>query len=281
MKFDSGSVVRSVLSLLLGAWPVLVAGSSPEVDRAASPSISGRWVLTNEHGEVLFKDQPQFEFQFARLIYPENPYFSRGWGLGVARWTTDAPTAENHLAQGIRRLTRVYAAPESTAVALTDENLFDHPIIYAVEVGGWDLSQKEADRLREYLDRGGTLVVDDFHGSLEWSGFMESMRRVYPDRSVVDIPDSDEVFHVLYDLDDRPQIPGLGSVLRGVTHEMDGYRPGWRGIYDDEHRLSVIINFNMDMGDAWENADIPAYPQHLTGTAYRIAINYLLYAMSH
>jgi len=269
-----------MLFVMLGSWPMLVAGSAQDVNRD-SPAIRGRWVMTNEHGEVLFKDQPQFEFQFARLIYSENPDFSRGWGLGAARWTTDSPAAEIHLVQGIRRLTRVSTAPEGTAISLDDDDLFDHPFLYAVEVGGWDLSQKEAARLREYLDRGGTLVVDDFHGSREWNGFMASMSWVYPDRPVVDIPDADEVFHILYDLDERPQIPGLGSVLRGVTFEQDGYQPHWRGIYDDDHRLTVVINFNMDMGDAWENADNPAYPQPLTGIAYRFAINYLLYAMTH
>jgi hypothetical protein len=266
--------------LLCAVWPLLAASSMQGAGKQP-PSVQGRWMMTNEHGEVLYKDQPKFEFQFARLIYSENPSFSRGWRFGAQRWTTDSPSAEIHLSQGIRRLTRVSTAPEGTAVMLEDENLFDHPLLYAVEVGGWDLSEKEAARLREYLDRGGTLIVDDFHGSYEWAGFMESLHRVFPDRQVVDIPDDDPVFHVLYDLDDRPQIPGLGSVYRGVTYEQDGYRPHWRGVYDDSNRLAVIINFNMDMGDAWENADNPDYPQPLTGIAYRFAINQLLYSMSH
>jgi hypothetical protein len=280
MTLQLQPLVRPAAALLFAIWPLLAASSMQDV-KGEAPSVQGRWVMTNEHGEQLYKDQPKFEFQFARLIYSENPQMSRGWRFGALRWTTDSPSAEMHLCQGIRRLTRVYTAPQGTAVALEDENLFDHPILYAVEVGGWDLSQKEAARLREYLDRGGTLVVDDFHGSYEWAGFMESLSRVYPDRPVVDIPDNDPVFHVLYDLNDRPQIPGLGSVLRGVTYEYDGYRPHWRGVYDDNNRLAVIINFNMDMGDAWENADNPDYPQPLTGIAYRFAINYLLYAMSH
>ena len=281
MTFRLCSVVRSVVCLALVSCPLLAAGSAQDTDKI-SPAVQGRWVMTNEHGEVLFKDQPQFEFQFARLIYSENPDFARGWrGFGSARWTTDSPAAEIHLSQGIRRLTRVSTAPEGTAISLDDDDLFNHPFLYAVEVGGWDLSQVEAARLREYLDRGGTLVVDDFHGSIEWAGFMESLRRVYPDRPVIDIPNDDEVFHVLYDLNDRPQIPGLGSVLRGVTYEQDGYLPHWRGVYDDDHRLTVIINHDMDMGDAWENADNPEYPQPLTGIAYRFAINYLLYAMTH
>lgn len=281
MRLELRTSLRKALCVLLGAWPLIVAGSAP--DNQKSPAETGRWVMTNEHGPVFFKNNPSYEFQFARLIYSENPQFSRGWGFGFGaqRWTTDAPDAEIHLMQGIRRLTRVSAAPEGTVVSLDDDDLFNHPFLYAVEVGGWDLSNEEAARLREYLDRGGVLMVDDFHGSYEWQGFMISMSRVYPDRPVVDIRDSDEVFHVLYDLDDRPQIPGLGSVLRGVTYEQDGVTPRWRGVYDDHGRLSVIIHFNMDMGDAWENADNPIYPQPLTGIAYRFAINDLLYAMTH
>jgi hypothetical protein len=124
-------------------------------------------------------------------------------------------------------------------------------------------------------------MVDDFHGVAEWEGFMESIRRVFPDRPVVEIHDTDEVFHVLYDLDERVQIPGIYSVMNGTTYEKGGVTPHWRGIYDDEGRLVVVINFNMDMGDAWEHADWPQYPEPLTALAYRFGINYLLYSMTH
>src|SRR5262249_42110419 len=162
----------------LGCCPVLIASTGNDAD-SVSPAVRGRWVMTNEHGEALYKDQPQYEFQFARLIYTENPVYSRGWG--ALRWTTDSPAAETHLAQGIRRLTRVYTAPAGTAISIDEDDLFNHPLIYAVEVGGWDLSNAEAARLREYFDRGGVLIVDDFHGTFEWAGFMSSMSRVYPD----------------------------------------------------------------------------------------------------
>jgi hypothetical protein len=224
---------------------------------------------------------PETEFTFARLIYAENPEFSRGWGFGGYRWLTDAPEAETHLLQGIHRLTRIDAASEGTAIRLRDDSVFDYPFLYAVEVGGWELSPEEAARLREYLDRGGFLMVDDFHGTLQWEGFMQSMRQVYPDHAVVEIPDADEIFHVLYDLIDRPQIPSIYGAMTGRTWEQDGYTPHWRGIYDDTGRLVVVINFNMDLGDAWEHADNPAYPQPLTAIAYRFAINYLLYSMTH
>jgi hypothetical protein len=124
-------------------------------------------------------------------------------------------------------------------------------------------------------------MTDDFHGSQQWANFMESMQRVFPDRPVVEIAEDDEVMHVLYDVDERTQIPGIAALRYGVTYEQDGVTPHWRGIYDDDGRLMVAINFNMDLGDAWEHADDAFYPEPLTALAYRFAVNYVIYAMSH
>lgn len=218
------------------------------------------------------------EFHFTRLAYKS------GGGMGFgrrSRWLTDWPEAETHLLGGVQRLTRIDAAGQGRAVELTDEELFDYPWLYAVEVGAWYLDEMEAARLREYLLKGGFLMVDDFHGSREWAGFMDSMQRVFPDRPVVDVPLEDPVMNVLYDLKERVQIPGLGSVMNGTTYERDGVLPQWRGIYDDQGRLMVMINFNMDLGDAWEHADTPFYAQQYTALAYRFAINYIVYSMTH
>lgn len=228
---------------------------------------------------------PEPEFRFVRLAYSDNNQsgfggFGRGFG-GRGSWTTDAPEAEQHFLQGVGRLTRLNVSHEFHAVRPLDEALFDAPFLYAVEVGRWYLSDEEAARLREYLLRGGFLMVDDFHGSAQWQSFMESMRRVFPDREVVEIPDNHEVFHALFDLDQKVQIPGVAALMSGRTYERDGVDPHWRGVFDDDGRLMVAINFNMDLGDAWEHADDPGYPQPLTALAYRFGINYVLYAMSH
>ena len=129
--------------------------------------------------------------------------------------------------------------------------------------------------------RGGFLMVDDFHGTHEWAGFLQSMLRVFPDRPIVEIPETDEVMHVLYDLDKGTQIPGIYPLMYGRTFENDGVNPYWRGVYDDHGRLIVAINFNMDLGDAWEHADDPLYPEPMTAMAYRFAVNYVIYAMTH
>jgi len=219
------------------------------------------------------------EFFFTRLAYSDYGG-RRRWGGGS--WTTDWPDAEYHFMQGMRRLTGIDSAQGGRYVSPLDEDLFDYPWIYAVEVGNWILAEAEAERLREYLLRGGFLMVDDFHGGYEWSAFTESMRRVFPDRPIIEIPESDEVWHVLYDLDQRTQIPGIRAAMNGYTYERaDGKVPHWRGIYDDEQRLMVAINFNMDLGDAWEHADDPRYPEPMTALAYRFGVNYVIYAMTH
>jgi hypothetical protein len=217
------------------------------------------------------------EFHFVRLAYT-----STGLQFGRReRWLTDWPDAEHYLLGGVRRLTRIDAAEEGRYLSIMDDSLYDYPWLYAVEVGGWSLNEMEAARLRDYLLRGGFLMVDDFHGSLEWAGFVESMRRVFPDRTIVDVPTSDPIFHVAYDLNERTQIPGIQFVYSGVPYERDGFEPQWRGIYDDQGRLMVIINFNMDLGDAWEHADVREYALQYTTRAYQYAINYILYAMTH
>jgi hypothetical protein len=223
------------------------------------------------------------EFRFIRLAYNDYGGFGGFGGRGRfrGRWTTDAPEAETHLLQGIRRLTRINTAPEGAALRPMDDAIFDYPFLYAVEVGHWALSDAEAAHLREYLLRGGFLMVDDFWGTNEWEVFVESMRKVFPDRPIVELDDQHPIFHVHYAVDHKVQIPGIYGAITGQHWEQDGYVPHWRAIYDDDGRVMVSINYNMDMGDAWEHADNPQYPQPLTTLAYHFTINYLLYAMTH
>ena len=233
--------------------------------------------IADEFGAPIF---PTNEFHFVRLAYSDGAY-GRGYRYGGRSALVDYPEAEDHFVRGVGRLTVLDTGNEARLLRPTDVNLFDYPWLYAVEVGYWYLDEADAAGLREYLLRGGFLMVDDFHGSAEWENFVESMRRVFPDRPIVEITDTDEVLHVLYDLDQRIQIPGIAALGRGVTYERDGYTPHWRGVYDDEGRLMVAINFNMDMGDAWEHANDSFYPEPMTGLATRFAVNYVIYAMTH
>ena len=250
---------------------VLIVGAGFAASQERSTRIEDARLLRESPGE----------FQFVRLAYASNGYRRGGWG-GRQMWRTDWPDAEHHFVRGIDRLTRVATAEKGRILTPLDEEIFDYPWIYAVEVGYWYLNDQEAAHLRDYLLRGGFLMVDDFHGGREWASFVASMEKVFPDRPIIEIPEHDEAFHVIYDLDHRIQIPSRMYIYSGVTWERDdGVTPHWRGIYDDDGRLMVAINFNMDIGDAWEHADWPDYPENMTALAYRFGINYLIYAMTH
>ena len=226
------------------------------------------------------------EFAFARLRYPQFTGGGRGGGRGFGRyrrssWGTDSNTAERHLLEGVRRLTRINARSVEEIIEADSDDMYKFPWLYAVEVGHWELTDPQAIRLRQYLDRGGFLMVDDFHDEDEWEVFMASLIRVFPDRPVVDLPDSDPIFHSVYDLDKKFQVPGYQYVRSGRTYERGGIVPHWRGIYDEKGRVQVAICHNMDLGDAWEWSDSPDYPEHFAGLAYRIGMNYIVYSMSH
>jgi hypothetical protein len=231
------------------------------------------------------------EWTFGRLMYPEYDVYRslrryRGgndWTEGGTSWTIDYPRADRHIAQMVRRLTVLDARSVEQPVNLDDDDdVFDWPWLYAVEVGTWDLTDPQAAKLREYLLRGGFLMVDDFHGLEQWAVFVESMRRVFPDRPIVEIPNDDQIFHTFWDLDDRQQIPGARFLQTGLTYEETSDPvPHWRAIYDDKGRIMVAICYNMDLGDSVEHSDTPAYPEEFSAQGMRTFINYILYSMSH
>ena len=217
----------------------------------------------------------QTEYAFARLRY-------RGLrGYRRSSWGTDSNKAERQFVQGVRRLTRIHTRSVEQIIDVDSDEMYKWPWLYAVEVGYWQLDDRQAKRIREYLDRGGFLMVDDFHGSAEWESFATSLRRVFPDRPILELEDGHQIFHVLYNLDKRFQVPGRQYVYSGRTYERDGIEARWRGVVDDKGRVQVAICHNMDLGDAWEWADFPDYPEPYASLAYRIGINYLVYSMTH
>jgi hypothetical protein len=221
------------------------------------------------------------EWTRARLMYPDYTGFLLGYRRRGS-WTIDYPRSDRHLLFGVKRLTRIDTRSVEQPVALDNtDDIYNWPMMYAVEVGHWQFNPEQAAQLREYLDRGGFLMVDDFHGSVEWQVFLEGIKQVYPDRETVDLPKAEPIFHTLYDLDDKYQIPGAQYLRSGRTYEQDGYNAEWKGIYDDKGRVVVAICHNMDLGDAWEWSDEPEYPAEWANMAYRIAMNYFVYDLTH
>jgi len=229
------------------------------------------------------------EWAFARLMYPPYRYARYGgyrfgggqWTQGFSIWTQDYPRADRHFVQALRRLTRLHVRSVEQPVNLDEGDVYDWPWLYAVQTGSWQLTDAQAKGLREYLLRGGFFMCDDFWGEDGWAVFMESMRRVFPDRPIVELQNGDQIFHTVYDLNDRYQVASEGSVQRGRTDKCEGCKDHWRGIYDDQGRLMVAMTFNSDVGDSWEWADAPYYPEKYAALGIRIGVNYVVYAMTH
>jgi hypothetical protein len=217
------------------------------------------------------------EFTFIRMIYSG----LGGWGY-YKSWYTDWPKSDRQFLIGLRRLTSIKAAEREKTIAPTSPEVYRYPFIYSVECGHWNLTDAEVDSLREYLERGGLLFCDDFWGSWEWANFERNLRRVLPGCEIVEIPQDHELFHCYYDIDRLIQVPNVGNgIYDGTTYEQDGYVPYCRGVFNEKGRLMVIINWNTDLGDAWEWADLPGYPAKYSTYAYKIGINAIMYAMTH
>lgn len=283
-------VIAAVASLYVGGGPAVDdAGAVPQ--RAARrspgpPSLLQRSPPADspqsgqEHlrvgGPSAFHD-----FYFTRGIYSD---YSRGFYRG-SRWRIDYPKADIQFLIGLRRLTNIDAYDRENAIALDDPNLRRYPFLYILEVGYMNLTEAEVGGLRSYLLAGGFLVVDDFWGTYEWRTFETQMRRVLPDRPIVDIPLEHPVFNVFYNIEELVQVPNLSqgraAPFGGRTFEQDGYEPQAKGILDDDGRLMVLINWNTDLGDAWEWADDPYYPLRFSTFAYEMGINFIIYAMTN
>jgi len=228
------------------------------------------------------------EWTRARLHYPS--VYARFPGPDL-NWTIDYPRSDRHLLEGVRRLTRIETRSVEQVVDLDgSDDVYNWPMMYAVEVGHWVLPDAQAGQLREFLLRGGFLMVDDFHGDepyhnvrSEWRVFLASMNKIFPDRPIVDLENSNPIFHTIYDLDDRFQVAGWQWYYTHRTYEagQTGKTPHWRAIFDDKGRVMVAICHNMDLGDAWEWSDDARYPEKWASLAYRIAMNYFVYDLTH
>ncbi len=224
------------------------------------------------------------EFYWSRLAYTASMQSSSGRGGGYwgrSAWSRDYPKADRQFLIAMHRLTRIDGRPTEQVVTLDSDEIFNYPWIYAVQVQTWSFTDAEAKRLREYLLKGGFLMVDDFHGTNDWENFMTGLRQVLPDLPIEDLASNDEIFHTLYDVDSKMQIPGEHYIRTNRTYEKDGYTPKWRAIRDKDGRIMVAICHNMHLGDAWEWADDPNYPEPFASAAFRVGLDYILYGMTH
>jgi hypothetical protein len=231
-----------------------------------------------------FKDDV---FTFVRLQY-DSGMGGRGWSPG---WSTDWPDSDLNFSFRLQQLTSLKVNPEPIWMRATDERLPDYPFVYMIEPGSLVFSDEEVVALRHYLLNGGFLMVDDFWGDAEWDNFYREIKRVFPDREPEELPLSHEIFHIVYRLKEKPQIPSIQAAWwgrdEGITWERNHYGNTrdvhYRGISDDKGRLMVIICHNTDLGDGWEReGEDPWYFHEFSEKkAYPMGINIVTYAMTH
>ena len=215
------------------------------------------------------------QFTFVRLRYG-------GQLTRRSSWSVDWPASDRNFIWQLRKQTNIDAAPREKIIRVGAAELFDYPFAYMLEVGSLRLNQSEAENLREYLLRGGFIFIDDFHGEREWRRFYREFKKIFPKREPVDIPISHPIFRCFFKIDELIQIPGLRSIFNGRTYErFDGYPAYCRGVYDDKGRLMMMINFNTDLGDAWEHAAESFYPREYSDMALKMGINAVIYALTH
>jgi hypothetical protein len=226
------------------------------------------------------------EWVFARLMYPSSPRARFGgygnWLQGGTSWTADYPRGDRHFTNALQRLTLVDVRPLEQPVNPDDgDDIYNWPWMYVDLPGSWELTDAQAEKIREYLLRGGFLMADNFWGEDEWDIFEAGMRRIFPDREMVDLDTEHPLFHSVFDLGERYQIPGQWATRRGAMNRNGGVVPYWGGVEDRQGRVVVAITFNSDIGDSWEFADDPTYPEHYSALGLRLGANYVVYALTH
>ena len=246
-------------------------------DDGADPNFMGSY----DDAKLIEQDkQNTNQFVFVRLIYNGRiqtiPHYAKNW-------YTDSPKADKQLIWALRRLTQLDVAEHERAIAITDPTLFRYPFIYTSEPGQMVLTTKDAEIMREYLQRGGFWMLDDFWGSFEWGNMEAEMKKVLPDAEIRDIPLDHPIFSEFYKIDRLKQTPSIAYLINPghITWEQDGFVPECKGLWDKEGRLVAVMNHNTDLGDAYQWMDIPEYPYEFSAYAYRVAVNTIVYALSH
>jgi hypothetical protein len=208
------------------------------------------------------------EFTFVRVQW-EGEKHSSGFAIrgDGPMWSHDYPVAEQNLHTAVKALTCLPMNAESEVLRLDSAELFEFPFLYICEVGHWTISEDEAAVLREYLLRGGFLLVDDFRGTLEWSNFEEQMRLVLPESPFQRLTIDHPIFHCFFDFEHLLDYAPYG-----------GLEPRYYAILDKAARIMVLVNYNNDIGDGWE---WPESDPNFSTEAFRLAINYIIYATTH
>lgn len=233
------------------------------------------------------KDFSDGSFTLCKLQYAS----SRSEFMGMG-WSTDYPYAGVNLMTRLSELTRTHITRDSGnrepvywVVRATDEAMFQCPVLMASDVGTMELTDTEATRLGQYLEKGGFLWVDDFWGTEAWDQWVEQIHRALPGRPIFDIPPEHPIRHVMFPIDEVEQVTNIQNWMRTrSTSERGADSPhaDFRGIADDRGRLMVVMTHNTDFGDSWEReSENRQFFETFSPKGYAMGVNVLLYALTH
>jgi len=223
-------------------------------------------------------------FTFARVQYDSFGYRNSG-----RHWANDFPDCDWNFSYRLQQLTSLQVNPNGAVVRLTDRKLYDYPFIYMSNVGRMELSDAEVKSLRRYLLNGGFLMADDFWTRGQWEHVYREMKRVFPDREPRELPKDHEIFHNVFDLKVRLQVPSIFAWRRGDMFEYwhgdpeGDPDPHFWGFFDDKGRLAALLCHNNDIGDGWEREgeDKAYFRQFSEKISYPLGINIVTYVMTH
>ncbi len=208
-------------------------------------------------------------FAFTRIRYNRGVFRRGGDG-----WSHDYPTADRNLGAILDYITNMRVRLDGTNILdLDDPRVFDNPIVYMSEPGYWTGNDAEARSLREYLLKGGLIIFDDFEGPAHWANMTAQMRRALPDHRFLPIDLTHDIFHAFFDI----------QVL-DVPHPTMNVPPAYFAMFennDPSGRMIALANWNNDLGDYWEWSAEGLYGSDPTNEAYRLGVNYIVYAMTH
>ena len=232
-------------------------------------------------------------FNFCRAMFQSNRREKQGWA-------TDYPGADINFSIRLSELTRVQVRmrpaeqgpdlPDAVVVRLTDDALFRCPFVLMQDAGTARFTDAEVARLRDYLLKGGFLLVADYHGTWAREQFDSEIGRALPPGQfpIVDLqPPDHPIWHTFFDVTKIPQLASINTWRRsgGDTIERwndDGGPPSVRGITDAAGRVVVVMAHNTDLPDAWEReGEDPQYFYSFSPESYAVGIDILLYAMTH
>jgi hypothetical protein len=186
-------------------------------------------------------------------------------------WSHDWPRSEEHFMKIMAEVTKLDVNPSGHIISFQNDDCFKYPIAYLCEVGFINLSDQEARRMAEYLLRGGFLIVDDFRGEREFYNFQYQMKRVFPNRSLEELPRTHQIWNCFYDISNLMIEPPYSKFLT----------PQYFGMSDDSGRLMMVVDYNNDISDYWEWSDDPLMPIEQSNEAYKYGVNYVMYALTH